>query len=447
MIIREMLSELRRWKDMAGRKPLLLKGARQIGKTWLMEEFGRECFEHTAKFDFDATPELCRVFERTRDVHRLLKELELYVECPLEAGRTLLIFDEIQACESALNSLKSFCELAPEYHVMAAGSLLGVAVRSRRMQVPVGKVTIRTLRPVTFSEFLRVSDERTWRYVEELSGLEPLPEIVLSRLELEYRRYLVSGGMPEAVMALLSGRGMGEVDKVLDDILEMYELDFSKYADAVQVNRIHALWHSLPSQLAKENRKFLYRVVREGARAREYEDALLWLEESGLIQRCFNVTKPGVPLSAYRDVSAFKVYASDCGLLRRLARLSPEMILRGSAEYVEFRGALAENAVLQSLVARGEDIPYYWSSDSRAEVDFLVQWPQGVVPIEVKSERRLGGKSLAVYAEKFRPPLRVRLSMNNLQWRDGLLSCPLALSDWLTRLLRLTQTGADRHEG
>lgn len=434
MIIREMLSELRRWKDMVGRKPLLLKGARQIGKTWLMEEFGRTCFEHTAKFDFDAMPELCRVFERTHDVRRLLKELELYVDCPLEAGRTLLIFDEIQACESALNSLKSFCESAPEYHVMAAGSMLGVAVRSRRMQVPVGKVTIRTLYPVTFSEFLRVSDERTWQYVEELSGLEGLPEIVLSRLELEYRRYLVSGGMPEAVMALLSGRGMGEVDKVLDDILEMYELDFSKYADAVQVNRIHALWHSLPSQLAKENRKFLYRVVREGARAREYEDALLWLEESGLIQRCFNVTKPGVPLSAYRDVSAFKVYASDCGLLRRLARLSPEMILRGSAEYVEFRGALAENAVLQSLVARGEDIPYYWSSDSCAEVDFLVQWPQGVVPIEVKSERRLGGKSLSVYAKKFGPPLRVRLSMNNLQCREGLLSCPLALTDWLMRL-------------
>ena len=341
MIYRTILDELKAWKDSPDRKPLLLKGARQIGKTWAMERFGSDNFEFTAKFDFDETQELCGVFERTRDVERLLKELALYTDVPLEAGRTLIVLDEIQACEAALNSLKYFCENAPEYHVVAAGSLLGVAVKKKKMQVPVGKVTILTMRPVTFSEFLRTSDERTWKYIDELDEIRHLPEIIMSKLELEYRRYLVCGGMPEAATALLENRGTAQVDKVLQDILDLYELDFAKYADAREIPRIHAVWNSLPSQLAKENRKFLYNVVKPGARARDYEDALLWLEEAGMVQRCFNVSRPGIPLSAYRDVSAFKVYACDCGLLRRLARVSPEVILGGNANYTEFRGALA----------------------------------------------------------------------------------------------------------
>ena len=305
MIYRTILDELKAWKDSPDRKPLLLKGARQIGKTWAMERFGSDNFEFTAKFDFDETQELCGVFERTRDVGRLLKELALYTDVPLEAGRTLIVLDEIQACEAALNSLKYFCENAPEYHVVAAGSLLGVAVKKKKMQVPVGKVTILTMRPVTFSEFLRTSDERTWKYIDELDEIRHLPEIIMSKLELEYRRYLVCGGMPEAATALLENRGTAQVDKVLQDILDLYELDFAKYAEPREIPRIHAVWNSLPSQLAKENRKFLYNVVKPGARARDYEDALLWLEEAGMVQRCFNVSRPGLPLSAYRDVSAF----------------------------------------------------------------------------------------------------------------------------------------------
>lgn len=436
MICRKIFDDLTSWKNSFSRKPLLLKGARQIGKSWTMEHFGSENFEFTAKFDFDENPELCQVFERTKDVERLLKELALYVDVPLEAGRTLLIFDEIQACEAALNSLKYFCENAPAYHVMAAGSLLGVAVRQKKMQVPVGKVTIQEMFPVTFSEFLRTSDERLWRYIEFLEGVEHLPEIVLNKLCLEYRRYLVCGGMPEAVMALLENRGMSQVDKVLQDILDMYELDFVKYAEPTMIPRIHALWNSLPSQLAKENRKFLYRVVKEGARAREYEEALLWLEEAGMIQRCFNASKPGMPLSAYRDVSAFKVYACDCGLLRRLAKLPAEIVLDGNANYTEFRGALAENAILQSLRHQCDEIPYYWSSNSTAEVDFLLQLSTEIVPVEVKAENRISGKSLSVYTKKFLPQKRIRYSMNNLQENDGLLSCPCPLADWTKELLQ-----------
>lgn len=437
MIYRTILDELKAWKDSSARKPLLLKGARQIGKTWAMEHFGHENFEFTAKFDFDATPELRDVFERTRDPGRLLKELALYTDVPLAAGRTLIVLDEIQACEAALNSLKYFCENAPEFHVMAAGSLLGVAVKRKRMQVPVGKATILTMRPVTFGEFLRTADERTWNQVNALEEIGHLPAIVMSRLELEYRRYLVCGGMPEAATALLENRGMAQVDKVLQDILDLYELDFAKYAEPREIPRIHAIWNSLPSQLAKENRKFLYNVVKPGARAREYEDALLWLEEAGMVQRCFNVSRPGIPLSAYRDVSAFKVYACDCGLLRRLARVSPEIVLDGNANYTEFRGALAENAVMQSLLPQGDDAPYYWSSDGHAEVDFLLPLPTEIVPVEVKSARRISGKSLSVYAKKYLPTRRVRFSMNNLQQNEGLLSCPLPLADWTARLLSL----------
>lgn len=219
---------------------------------------------------------------------------------------------------------------------------------------------------------------------------------------------------------------------------DMYTLDFSKYASSTEIPRIDSVWASLPSQLARENRKFLYRIIRSGARAREYEDALLWLEEAGLLYRVFNVSKPGLPLSAYQDVSAFKVYACDCGLLRRLARLSPEIILSGHVAYTEFKGALAENVVLQSLVPQSDGMPYYWSSENRAEVDFLLQFPVGVVPVEVKADSRVSGKSLAVYAGKFAPALRIRFSMNNLKLNDGLLSCPLPLADWINKWVKIS---------
>lgn len=435
-IRRDIIDRLKQWKDSKDRKPILLKGARQTGKTWIMEEFGKECFEYVAIFNFDKVEELAAVFEKTKDVQRILKELTLFTEVPIEAGKTLLVFDEIQLCEGALNSLKYFCEDAPQYHIIAAGSLLGVAIRKKNMSVPVGKVQILRMYPVTFKEFLQTSDERTYRYVNSLDVIEPLPDIILSKLELEYKRYLVCGGMPEAVTALLGNKGGQAVDETLQNILDMYTLDFSKYASSTEIPRINSLWASLPSQLAKENRKFLYRIIRSGARAREYEDALLWLEEAGLIYRIFNVSKPGLPLSAYQELSAFKVYACDCGLLRRLAKLSPEVILSGNTVYTEFKGALAENAILQSLVPQSDVMPYYWSSENRAEVDFLLQFPTEIVPVEVKADSRISGKSLSVYANKFAPDLKIRFSMNNLKINDGLLSFPIPLADWIDKIVK-----------
>ncbi|HHV03315.1 MAG: AAA family ATPase [Bacteroidales bacterium] len=435
-IRRDIIGQLKQWKNKEIRKPILLKGARQSGKTWIMEEFGRECFDYVATFNFDRTEELTTVFEKTKDIERILKELALFTNVPIEPGKTLLIFDEIQDCEGALNSLKYFCEEAPQYHIIAAGSLLGVAVRRKKMSVPVGKVQLIEVYPVTFKEFLRASDPQTFTYLDSIKQSAPLPEIIFHKLAVEYKRYLVCGGMPEAVTALLGNEGMQSVENVLQNILDLYTLDFSKYAAPVDIPRINRLWRSLPSQLAKENRKFIYKVVKTGARAREYEDALLWLEEAGLIYRIFNVSKPGVPLSAYQDLSAFKVYALDCGLLRRLARLSPEAILSGNAGYIEFKGALAENAILQALVPQSDGLPNYWNSGNRAEVDFLLQEGTNIVPVEVKAEKRVSGKSLSVYSSKFEPKLKIRFSMNNLKKDNGLLSLPSCLADWTFRFIR-----------
>ncbi|HOS46846.1 MAG TPA: AAA family ATPase [Paludibacter sp.] len=435
-IQRDIIGQLKQWKNKEIRKPILLKGARQSGKTWIMEEFGRECFDYVATFNFDRTEELTTVFEKTKDIERILKELALFTNVPIEPGKTLLIFDEIQECEGALNSLKYFCEEAPQYHIIAAGSLLGVAVRRKKMSVPVGKVQLIEVYPVTFKEFLRASDPQTFTYLDSIKQSAPLPEIIFQKLVVEYKRYLVCGGMPEAVTALIGNEGMQSVENVLQNILDLYTLDFSKYAAPVDIPRINSLWRSLPSQLAKENRKFIYKVVKTGARAREYEDALLWLEEAGLIYRIFNVSKPGVPLSAYQDLSAFKVYALDCGLLRRLARLSPEAILSGNAGYIEFKGALAENAILQALVPQSDGLPNYWNSGNRAEVDFLLQEGTNIVPVEVKAEKRVSGKSLSVYSSKFEPKLKIRFSMNNLKKDNGLLSLPSCLADWTFRFIR-----------
>lgn len=437
-IERDIIQTLKIWKNAPDRKPVLLKGARQTGKTWVMETFGKECFEYCAKFDFDRQPELKSVFQASKNPDRIIKELTLYCQVPILPGKTLIIFDEIQECEEALNSLKYFYEDAPEYHVVAAGSLLGVAVKRRNMAVPVGKVRILKLYPITFKEFLRASDAATYNYVNSLQEIQRLPEIILNKLRTEYRRYQVSGGMPEAVVALLGDKGLGAVEATLQDILDLYELDFAKYAEARDIPRIHAIWHSLPAQLSKENRKFIYKVVKAGARSKDYEDALMWLEDAGMIYRVYNVNKPGIPLSAYQETDAFKVYACDCGLLRRLAHLPATVVTDPIANYTEFKGAMAENVVLQSLIPLTDDqLPFYWTSGATAEVEFVMQCGTAVVPIEVKAENNISGNSLSEYNKKYHPKYRVRFSMLNLQFNDGLLSCPSPLAGWLDVLLRL----------
>lgn len=437
-ISRDIISTFKEWKDAPMRKPILLQGARQIGKTWAMETFGKESFEYCAKFDFDRQEELKSVFQNTKMPERIIKELALFCNVPIIAGKTLIIFDEIQECEEALNCLKYFCEDAPEYHIMAAGSLLGVAVKKRRMTVPVGKVRVIRMYPLSFKEFLRASDIHTYEYIEQLTAIEKLPEIILNKLKLEYRRYLVCGGMPDAACAMLENQGMENVDAILQDILDLYELDFAKYAEPREIPRIHAIWHSLPSQLAKENRKFVYKVVKPGARAKDYEDALLWLEDAGMIYRINNITRPLFPLSAYEDLSAFKLYACDCGLLRRLAKLPSSIIVSPTANYTEFKGALAENAILQSLMPiLRREVPFYWSPDSRAEIEFVIQWNDEIIPIEVKAENCVSGRSLSVYKEKYAPKHRIRFSFLNLQYNCGMLSCPSPMADWLPSLLEL----------
>ena len=431
LIERQIIERFKIWKDASKRKPILLKGARQIGKTWAMEQFGATCFEHTAKFDFDRQPELKQAFSVSKEPTRIIQELTLYCDVPLIEGKTLLIFDEIQECEEALNSLKYFCEDAPGWHIIAAGSLLGVAVKKSKMSVPVGKVEVVRMRPITFKEFLLASDSATYNYIENLTTPQHLPEIVLNKLKTEYRRYMVCGGMPEAAVAMLENQGLQMVDNVLQNILDLYELDFAKYVEPREIPRIHTIWHSLPSQLSKENRKFIYKVLKTGARAKEYEDALLWLEDAGMIYRINCVTKPGMPLTAYEDLEAFKVYACDCGLLRRLARLPGSVITDSSSNYTEFKGAMTENAVLQSLLSIcNDEKPYYWSSHNRAELEFLVQYENEIIPIEVKAENCISGKSIAVYNEKYHPKNRIRYSFLNLQQNDGLLSCPVPLVEW-----------------
>ena len=435
-ISRDIISTFKEWKDAPMRKPILLQGARQIGKTWAMETFGKESFEYCAKFDFDRQEELKSVFQNTKMPERIIKELALFCDVPIIAGKTLIIFDEIQECEEALNCLKYFCEDAPEYHIMAAGSLLGVAVKKRRMTVPVGKVRLVRMYPLSFKEFLRASDIHTYEYIEQLTAIEKLPEIILNKLKLEYRRYLVCGGMPDAACAMLENQGMENVDAILQDILDLYELDFAKYAEPREIPRIHAIWHSLPSQLAKENRKFVYKVVKPGARAKDYEDALLWLEDAGMIYRINNITRPLFPLSAYEDLSAFKLYACDCGLLRRLAKLPSSIIVSPTANYTEFKGAMAENAILQSLMPiLRREVPFYWSPDCRAEIEFVIQWNDEIIPIEVKAENCVSGRSLSVYKEKYAPKHRIRFSFLNLQYNCGMLSCPSPMADWLPSLL------------
>lgn len=435
-ISRDIISTFKEWKDAPMRKPILLQGARQIGKTWAMETFGKESFEYCAKFDFDRQEELKSVFQNTKMPERIIKELALFCDVPIIAGKTLIIFDEIQECEEALNCLKYFCEDAPEYHIMAAGSLLGVAVKKRRMTVPVGKVRVVRMYPLSFKEFLRASDIHTYEYIEQLTAIEKLPEIILNKLKLEYRRYLVCGGMPDAACAMLENQGMENVDAILQDILDLYELDFAKYAEPREIPRIHAIWHSLPSQLAKENRKFVYKVVKPGARAKDYEDALLWLEDAGMIYRINNITRPLFPLSAYEDLSAFKLYACDCGLLRRLAKLPSSIIVSPTANYTEFKGAMAENAILQSLMPiLRREVPFYWSPDSRAEIEFVIQWNDEIIPIEVKAENCVSGRSLSVYKEKYAPKHCIRFSFLNLQYNCGMLSCPSPMADWLPSLL------------
>ena len=435
-IKREVMDALLEWKQRPERKPLIIQGARQIGKTWIMQKFGEEHFEYMAYFNFDASDELCREFENTKNPERLIDILRLYTQYPIEPGRTLIVFDEIQQSNRALNSLKYFCEKAPEYHIIAAGSLLGVSL-SQGDSFPVGKVEFLRMFPVSFREFLQSDAPQMYEYIENMSEIAPLPEIVMGRVGEAYRRYMVCGGMPAAAKAMLEKNSVQEIENIQKYILTAYALDFSKHAPGKDIPRIAAVWNSIPSQLAKENRKFVYKLVKPGARAREYEDALLWLEHAGMIYRVFCSSKPGLPLCAYDDLYALKIYMCDIGLLHAMSHLPIEVFWSENVLYKEFKGALAENMVLQALVNQFDVQPRYWTSDATAEVDFLLQKDASIIPVEVKSGTRIGGKSLGIYIDRFNSNLALRFSMNNLKRDGAIINIPLFLADWTDKLLGL----------
>lgn len=440
-IKRDIVQKLQQWKEREDRKPLIVQGARQIGKTTAIRMFARECYAFLAEFNFDKNRELGTLFAQTKDPKRLLQGLAFFTDAPLLPGKTLLFFDEIQECEEALNALKYFEEDAPEYHIVAAGSLLGVALSRTGATFPVGKVNYLHMYPVTFREYLQAADGKLFRYAEELAEVAHVPEILANRFVEHYRNYQVCGGLPYITRAMLNGEGMASVEEKLEEMLLSYANDFSKHVSAKDIARIHEIWHSLPSQLSRENKKFIFRTVREGARAREYESALQWLILAGMVYKVVVAEKPELPLSFYEDTTCFKVYMLDVGLLRKLARLPAEVLLSPNPLFTEFKGAVAENVVLASLLAQGYDMPHYWTlQGNKAEVDFLVNDGLRVLPMEVKSDERISGKSFAEYDKKYRPELRIRFSLKNLQKDGNLLNIPLYLSDWCRRIQGLVKS-------
>lgn len=428
MFNRAIINELVAWKNKDGRKPLMILGARQVGKTSALRRFGAEQFDNCAYFSLDEEKGVCDIFRTTKNPVRIVEQLSYLTEEPISPQRTLLVLDEIQECPEAISAMKYFCEKTPEYAVACAGSLLGLAFGHEGFSFPVGKVDHIRMYPVTFSEFLEQKDGGLYRYYQSISCLDPLPDVFFDRLSQAFTAYRISGGMPEAAMRMVEADVKG-TEQTLQNILQDYALDFVKHASPLLANRISYVWNSLPSQLAKENRKFVYQLVRPGARAREYEDALTWLQNAGLIHKVSLCQTPQVPLKSYEDLSIFKIYCLDIGLLRVLSELSPEAYLSESPAFKEFKGALAENYVLQSLLANGVRCSRYWASGNKAEVEFIVQRGMDVVPIEVKSGTSVTGKSLTEYNKRYSPPLRVRFSMLNLKRDDTLLNIPLFLAD------------------
>ena len=427
---REILNDLKVWKDNPGRKPLILQGARQVGKTWILKHFGEQFFENTAYFNFDLQTEIKDFFEKTKDPVRIIEFLSIINGRPILPGITLIIFDEIQECNAALNSLKYFNEEHPEYVIAGAGSLLGVAL-SRGSSFPVGNVEFLEMYPLTFKEFLSVADVAMYDYLNSLQKIEPIPEIFFSKLTDKLKLYFISGGMPEAVAALLGNRDTQLCQRILQNIINAYSLDFSKHIDTRDVVRVNYVWSSLPSQLSRENKKFLYQTVKPGARAREYEDALTWLVNAGLVYKIHRIMKPGLPLKAYEDLTAFKIYLSDTAILRRLSLLDPVAISEGNRLFTEFKGSLTENFVLNSIISQFKSMPYYWRSGNEAEVDFIVQFENTIIPIEVKSDQNIKSRSLSVYREKYNPEISIRFSLRNLKKEEGLINLPLFMADYV----------------
>ena len=422
---RLLMNDLIKWKNKKNRLPLILKGARQVGKTWLLNEFGKTAFDEVLSINFENAPGLKEVFDGDISPQRIIDLLGALHGKRIKPQETLIIFDEVQEIPRALTALKYFAESAPEYAICCAGSLLGIALHGGT-SFPVGKVDFLALQPFDFQEFLLANGEDALIEFVKRDGIREIPKAITEKFIDYLKMYFVIGGMPAAVASWINTRDFSIVERRQLDILETYENDFSKHAPKNIVPKLRYLWNSVPSQLAKENRKFIYGLVREGARARDYEEAMLWLLDSGLLRKVGRITKAATPLKSYEDLKAFKLYHLDVGLLRAMSELSPDAILDGIKIFEEFKGALTEQFVLSELAGKSfiRNI-YYWTSEATAEVDFVFADNRDIYPVEVKAGENLQARSLKVYRERYHPRLAIRASLSNFRLDDGLLNIPL----------------------
>lgn len=422
---RKIVDYLLKWKISPNRMPLILYGARQVGKTYAALTFGKEHYKNVVYFNMEDSVEVNAIFERDLQPERIVRELSAKCGQSIFPGDTLIVFDEIQACERALTSLKYFCENAPEYHVIAAGSLLGVALNREKYSFPVGKVDMATLYPLDFEEFLWATGNRPLCDMIR-ACYEDFSPLSLHETAMElYRSYLVVGGMPRAVLEYTSTYDFNFVVAAQKSLNDAYIADMAKYATPQETTKIMAAWASVPAQLAKENHKFQYKVIKSGARAYDYETPLDWLKTAGIIHKCVLTKQGKMPLSAYADNAAFKVYMMDTGLLCSKFDIAPNMVLSSPHSFDGFKGALAENYIMQALVAAGIS-PYYWASEGKAEVDFVFQNKQGgIIPLECKSTEHVRSKSLNVFVSRYEPPYAIRVSARNFGFEGGIKSIPL----------------------
>lgn len=421
---RTATEKLHKWKMKKNKKPLIIRGARQVGKTWLMKNFGKTAYKQVVYVSFDNNKQMKELFEGDMKIERIIIGLELYVGHKINAQDTLLIFDEIQEVPKALTSLKYFNENAPEYQIMCAGSLLGVALH-QGTSFPVGKVEFLDLYPLSFKEFARAMGKEQFMEVLEKGDFNLANTFKQDYIDL-LKYYYYVGGMPEVVVSFSDNRDFNEAREIQKRILAAYEQDFSKHAPNEVVPRIRMLWNSIPSQLTKENKKFVYGLIKEGARAKDYEMPMLWLTDCGLVHKVQRVTTPSLPLKAYEDLKAFKLFMLDVGLLSCMVRLDQRVLLDGNELFKEFKGALTEQYVLQQLKTLYEIETYYWTNErGNAEIDFIIDNGREVIPIEVKAETNLKAKSLKTYFEKFSPKSSIRTAMTEYRQEKWLLNLPL----------------------
>lgn len=427
------IEKLLKWKQSKRRKPLIIEGARQVGKTWLMKEFGRQAYEDTVYINFDSNSRMAELFAPDLDTERLIMGLELYAGRKIDPEKSLLIFDEVQEVPRALTALKYFYENAPQYNIVCAGSLLGIALH-QGTSFPVGKVDFLKLYPLSFNEFLRAIGEERFAELLDKRDFQMITSFRQTYIDALKQYYFV-GGMPEAVQSFAENKDFNEVREIQRRILAAYEQDFSKHVPNEIVPRLRMLWNSIPSQLAKENKKFIYGLVREGARAKEYETAIMWLCDCGLVHKVSRVNTAGIPLRAYEDLKAFKLFLVDVGLLGCMAGLRQRTLLDGNALFVEFKGALTEQYVCQQLkTIENLDVYYYTNDRGSCEVDFVVDTGERIVSVEVKAEINLKAKSLKTYREKFSPEVAVRTSMADYKKEDWLVNLPLYAIDQIAQI-------------